>query len=756
MVGEKDAASHPEAALSGIAEGDPVRGMLEEVLATLRGLEPTLATKSPAAASKIAKAAKVQEAALALLAEQAATQGALLGAGMEMVAGAADEEGEGGAALSPQEKAKKVAREKAAGALGKNADLLGATDEDGNVDEAKAKKMMSAKGKERARQKLRDAGFGDDEDMLEAVDEDGIVDKEKAKKIMTAKGKERARQKLREKGFGDDEDMLEAVDEDGNVDVDKAKALAAAKAKARASGFIGTALSKVGGMLKFNDPKYEKLKGEFLEDTELDGLEEGLTEIGFDADEGDPWSMQDRALDKEGATKLTKLTKTKQRAEQILQDATFKQIMYDLSYHYYTKKNTNLFVVPMILLSSLGSFLSFASTAMPEHAVTFAYTVGTFGAVTTIMAALRQNYALDTRAEMYRAASAEYKIIVLELKKRLTTTGKVSHREWEETFTDVDRRVVELQKKVSVYPPDRLIRRWQRSGLFTIHDGGGASARHGGSLPPWCDLYEAKLKEDGITSAEMIEHISEETFFQWELEKVDSPDRRYPPIVVKKLISLKAQQKELKANPGNAFGSSKFGIRVYGVEIKQSTQEAFRKRGVEQTGQLRLCSDRILDSIVTELISRDSPPFPDTWLAIEEAAHLYKAYGDTLFKLARYLHTLGLVTVTLTLEAEERVRRVNEADRVVVNGEACSRSALIQITEQLEAAKSGSDPATALARSGGTNRRTSVAEAERQEQAMAVLKRGGTLAMARPSEGGQADRKRHTAGLKSLKSGKSN
>ena len=148
-----------------------------------------------------------------------------------------------------------------------------------------------------------------------------------------------------------------------------------------------------------------------------------------------------------------------------------------------------------------------------------------------------------------------------QLKKRLTTTGKVSHREWEETFTDVDRRVVELQKKVSgticlkkpktssksghmpggfdkrergkgnpniscfsprfffffffvsfalsgkinrwaVYPPDRLIRRWQRSGLFTIHDGGGASARHGGSLPPWCDLYEAKLKEDGITVSE--------------------------------------------------------------------------------------------------------------------------------------------------------------------------------------------------------------------------------------------------------------
>ena len=47
--------------------------------------------------------------------------------------------------------------------------------------------------------------------------------------------------------------------------------------------------------------------------------------------------------------------------------------------------------------------------------MTFAYTVGTFGAVTTIMAALRQNYALDTRAEMYRAASAEYKIIVLEV-----------------------------------------------------------------------------------------------------------------------------------------------------------------------------------------------------------------------------------------------------------------------------------------------------------------------------------------------------
>ena len=45
----------------------------------------------------------------------------------------------------------------------------------------------------------------------------------------------------------------------------------------------------------------------------------------------------------------------------------------------------------------------------------------------------------------------------------------------------------------------------------------------------------------------MIEHISEETFFQWELEKVDSPDRRYPPIVVKKLISLKAQQKEVRS-----------------------------------------------------------------------------------------------------------------------------------------------------------------------------------------------------------------
>ena len=182
----------------------------------------------------------------------------------------------------------------------------------------------------------------------------------------------------------------------------------------------------------------------------------------------------------------------------------FKQVMYDLAFQYYTKKNVHLFVTPSIILTSFASFLSFAATAYPEVSAKLSLIVGFMGTCATILTALRSQYGFDTRAEMFRSTAAEYHLVSMKLKSKLRKEA-VTAEAWANTWADIDMRINEIQKKLTVFPPTEMVNRWRRAGKFTP-----TSDVRGSLMPPWAYKYKDVLMADGIQSAEDIEYIEDD------------------------------------------------------------------------------------------------------------------------------------------------------------------------------------------------------------------------------------------------------
>jgi hypothetical protein len=69
-----------------------------------------------------------------------------------------------------------------------------------------------------------------------------------------------------------------------------------------------------------------------------------------------------------------------------------------------------------------------------------------------------------------------------------------------------------------------------------------------------------------------------------------------------------------------------------------------------------------LDTIVDELIGRETPPLSQNWIEIEEAVVLYRKYGNTLYRFGRALHKAGIVTIEIGPGGEDRLERIRQAE----------------------------------------------------------------------------------------------
>jgi hypothetical protein len=359
-----------------------------------------------------------------------------------------------------------------------------------------------------------------------------------------------------------------------------------------------------------------------------------------------------------------------QKGEKMLHEVQFKQVLYDLACQYYTKKNVQWFVTPTIILTSISSFLSFAATANPEISAKLSLIVGFMGTVATILTALRSQYAFDTRAEMFRSTAAEYHLVSLKLKSKLRKEA-VTAEAWATTWQDIDLRMAETQKKLTIFPPTELVNKWRRLGKFTP-----TSDVRGSLMPPWSYKYKNLLVADGIQSAEDIEYVEDDMFMYWE------ETGRYPAVVVAKLKDLRDQAKEVRANPGLAFGApTSRGVQLPMVDLKPSTQEAFRKRGVDETSKLKYADDRVLNAVVEELITRETPPYADHWEKLEIYTAIMRKWG-ILSSLMQKMYKGGCYKVRLSQAAEGRLSSVHDADDIIVQGVRRSRSSLHRMVRE--------------------------------------------------------------------------
>lgn len=69
-----------------------------------------------------------------------------------------------------------------------------------------------------------------------------------------------------------------------------------------------------------------------------------------------------------------------------------------------------------------------------------------------------------------------------------------------------------------------------------------------------------------------------------------------------------------------------------------------------------------MDTVVDELITRETPPLSQNWLYIEEAVVLYHKYGSTLYRMGNALHKAGWVKIEIEQSARNRLTRIKEAE----------------------------------------------------------------------------------------------
>ena len=189
-----------------------------------------------------------------------------------------------------------------------------------------------------------------------------------------------------------------------------------------------------------------------------------------------------------------------------------------------------LFTVPSIVVTSLASFLSFAGASSTFNVREIALFVGFLGSSATIITALqvrtalatiitalpslcpfwcpwseeltppalplplslvhKSAYKFDTMAETFRAAAAEYQLMVTRL-SCVCRKDRVFPEEWVEVWEEVDDRMTELMKKMTVFPNRDLVDHWSRLGKLTVPSVSGAL------LPPWLSRYVELLEDDG-------------------------------------------------------------------------------------------------------------------------------------------------------------------------------------------------------------------------------------------------------------------
>jgi len=265
------------------------------------------------------------------------------------------------------------------------------------------------------------------------------------------------------------------------------------KIKHKAQDFLMGGISRVTSMFG-EGGKYEELGDEMINDFELEGMEMADHEYEVPREGGaDPWLASDAELDAIGVFDDKYHIRQKLKAEQLLEDVQFKQIMYALAGQYYSRKNRQFFIIPTILLTSFSSFFSFAAATSANHARMMSLMVGFMGTVATLLTSLRSQYNFDQRSEQFRTAAKGYRTISQKLKGKLRK-DEVTIEAWDQTWKDIEYRLSDVASALVEFPPARLVERWIRLGNFIpIGDN-----KHGTSMPPWVAYFEDALVEHGI------------------------------------------------------------------------------------------------------------------------------------------------------------------------------------------------------------------------------------------------------------------
>mmetsp|Transcript_11505 Transcript_11505/g.27066 ORF Transcript_11505/g.27066 Transcript_11505/m.27066 type:complete len:449 (+) Transcript_11505:60-1406(+) len=353
------------------------------------------------------------------------------------------------------------------------------------------------------------------------------------------------------------------------------------------------------------------------------------------------------------------------KAEKMLEDVLFRMNMYSLAAEHYNNMNNTMFVTPSIITTSFASFCSFLAATDPVHGKNISLFVGALGTCATIITAMQSAYKFDTKAEAFRTAAAEYRLLQTRIMGSMRKDKNLKE-EWTDLWKEVEMRMTELQKKMQYFPARHLVDNWNAQGKLHVKSGSGSL------LPPYLLPFEKNLEDDGIVSEEDLRYIPDELFELWETANYlpdakdsdhnalysPSPEEehdldverglvtRYPLVVINKLRDTRDRMVALSKGSNRSKGAP------LGHYLKPTTQAALRKRGFLYTSDLRLATDEVLDSVIRELIIAKTPPMPVAWTNFEETVQEVLRFGHPSKRFRSWFK------LKLSEKAQERVGKV--------------------------------------------------------------------------------------------------
>mmetsp|Transcript_89023 Transcript_89023/g.172459 ORF Transcript_89023/g.172459 Transcript_89023/m.172459 type:complete len:261 (-) Transcript_89023:147-929(-) len=169
-------------------------------------------------------------------------------------------------------------------------------------------------------------------------------------------------------------------------------------------------------------------------------------------------------------------------ARTLLSQIYYRQNMYVHSAQWCDSNDVNMFMTPIIVMGGLASFCGFAATSplvetRNEIRTGISLLGGVLGALVTVITTLRTQNKYDIKAEMFRGAAGQYRLLATRLEERMRThrmamvdpswKDKEARQKEIETFNNFFleqyRTVQTAQSEMKYFPPNKAVAQWKKA-----------------------------------------------------------------------------------------------------------------------------------------------------------------------------------------------------------------------------------------------------------------------------------------------------
>lgn len=168
-------------------------------------------------------------------------------------------------------------------------------------------------------------------------------------------------------------------------------------------------------------------------------------------------------------------------ARSLLSQVYYRQNMYSMAAQYCDAQDQNSYLLPVTILTGFASLLGFVSGSALMDAYEpirqqASLLSGVLGVVATTVTAMRSNAKFDIKAESFRGAAGQYRLLATRLEARMREHRNLMQDEdaWGDPavrqaeidkfahfFNDQYRAILVAQSEMKFFPPQAAVRLWK-------------------------------------------------------------------------------------------------------------------------------------------------------------------------------------------------------------------------------------------------------------------------------------------------------